>query len=113
MWVIINKTTFGYELKACGYNKNAARYAGINEKRCIVLSMTIAGALAGLGAGLFFLSGSKEWEPLVSTALPFLGGFYFPHHRGRRLHDRQAVPQRGFGYYFRCGDLPVCVQSAV
>ena len=37
MWVIINKTTFGYELKACGYNKNAARYAGINEKRCIVV----------------------------------------------------------------------------
>ena len=73
MWVIINKTTFGYELKACGYNKNAARYAGINEKRCIVLSMTIAGALAGLGAGLFFLSGSKEWEPLVSTALPATG----------------------------------------
>ena len=72
-WVIINTTTFGYELKACGYNKNAARYAGINEKRCIVLSMTIAGALAGLGAGLFFLSGSKEWEPLVSTALPATG----------------------------------------
>ena len=73
MWIVINKTTFGYELRACGYNKNAARYAGINEKRCIVLSMTIAGALAGLGAGLFFLSGSKEWEPLVSTALPATG----------------------------------------
>ena len=35
--------------------------------------MTIAGALAGLGAGLFYLSGSKEWEPLVSTALPATG----------------------------------------
>ncbi len=73
IWVIINKTTFGYELKACGYNKNAAKYAGINEKTNIVLSMTIAGALAGLGAGLFYLSGSKEWEPLVSTALPATG----------------------------------------
>ena len=73
IWVVINKTTFGYELKACGHNKNAARYAGINEKRNIVLSMTIAGALAGLGAGLFYLSGSKEWEPLVSTALPATG----------------------------------------
>ena len=73
IWVIINKTTFGYELKACGHNKNAAKYAGINEKRNIVLSMTIAGALAGLGAGLFYLSGSKEWEPLVSTALPATG----------------------------------------
>lgn len=73
VWVVINKTTFGYELKACGHNKNAAKYAGINEKRNIVLSMTIAGALAGLGAGLFYLSGSKEWEPLVSTALPATG----------------------------------------
>ena len=73
VWVIINKTTFGYELKACGHNKDAAKYAGINEKKNIVLSMTIAGALAGLGAGLFYLSGSKEWEPLVSTALPAAG----------------------------------------
>ena len=73
VWVILNKTTFGYELKACGHNKDAARYAGINEKKNIVLSMTIAGALAGLGAGLFYLSGSKEWEPLVSTALPAAG----------------------------------------
>ena len=73
IWVIINKTTFGYEVKACGHNKNAAKYAGINEKSNIVLSMTIAGALAGLGAGLFYLSGSKEWEPLVSTALPATG----------------------------------------
>ena len=73
IWVILNKTTFGYELKACGLNKNSAKYAGINEKKNIVLSMTIAGALAGLGAGLFYLSGSKEWEPLVSTALPAAG----------------------------------------
>lgn len=73
VWIVINKTTFGYELKACGHNKDAAKYAGINEKKNIVLSMTIAGALAGLGAGLFYLSGSKEWEPLVSTALPAAG----------------------------------------
>jgi len=73
IWIIINKTTFGYELKACGHNKDAARYAGINEKKNVILSMTIAGALAGLGAGLFYLSGSKEWEPLVSTALPAAG----------------------------------------
>ncbi len=73
IWVLVNRTTFGYQLKACGFNKNAAHYAGINEKKYIVLSMTIAGALAGFGAGLFYLSGSKEWEPLVSTALPATG----------------------------------------
>ncbi len=73
IWVVLSKTVFGYELKACGLNKNAAKYAGINDKRNIILSMTIAGALAGLGAGLFYLSGSKEWEPLNSTALPATG----------------------------------------
>ncbi len=31
MYVVLNKTTFGYELKACGFNKDAAKYAGINE----------------------------------------------------------------------------------
>ena len=73
IWIVINKTTFGYELKACGFNKNSAKYAGINDKKSIVLSMIISGALAGLGAGLFYLSGSKEWGPLVSTALPAMG----------------------------------------
>ena len=51
VWVVLNKTTFGYELKAVGLNKSAARYAGINEKKNIILSMAIAGALAGFGAG--------------------------------------------------------------
>ena len=73
MFVVLNKTTFGYELKACGFNKDAAKYAGINEKRNIILSMTIAGALAGIGAGLYFLSGASEWNPQVATALPAIG----------------------------------------
>ena len=70
VWVVLNKTTFGYELKACGFNKDAAKYAGINEKRNVVLSMTIAGALAGIGAGLYFLPGASKWNPQVSTSLP-------------------------------------------
>ncbi len=57
MYFVLNKTTFGYELKACGYNKHASQYAGISEKRSIVLSMVIAGALSGLGGGLVYLSG--------------------------------------------------------
>lgn len=73
MYIILNKTTFGYELKACGFNKDAAKYAGINEKRNVILSMTIAGALAGIGAGLYFLSGASEWNPQVATALPAIG----------------------------------------
>ena len=57
IYIILSKTTFGFELKACGLNKEASRYAGINEKRNIILSMVIAGALAGLGGGLLYLSG--------------------------------------------------------
>ncbi len=73
IWVILEKTTFGYELKAVGLNKNAAKYAGINEKRSIILAMAISGALAGFGAGLFYLSGVSEWNPLNSTSLPAMG----------------------------------------
>ena len=73
LYIILNKTTFGYELKACGYSKTAAKYAGINEKKNIILSMTIAGGLAGFGAGLYYLSGVAEWQPLVSTVLPGMG----------------------------------------
>ena len=73
VWVVLNKTTFGYELKAVGLNKSAARYAGINEKKNIILSMAIAGALAGFGAGLYYLSNVSQWNPLNSTSLPAMG----------------------------------------
>lgn len=73
VYIVLSKTTFGFELKACGFNKNAAQYAGINDKRNIILSMTIAGALAGIGAGLYYLSTVAEWNPQVSTSLPAIG----------------------------------------
>ncbi len=60
IWFILQKTTFGYELKACGFNRNASQYAGINPRRAIIQSMVIAGALAGLGGGLYYLSGTVQ-----------------------------------------------------
>lgn len=57
--IILNKTTFGYELKSVGFNKDAAKYSGMNEKRNIVLSMAIAGAIAGAGGAVFFLVGGR------------------------------------------------------
>ena len=63
-WIILSKTTFGYELKACGYNRNASVYAGINAKRNIVLSMVISGAFAGVGGGLYFLAGTGQYTLL-------------------------------------------------
>lgn len=61
VWVVLTRTTFGYELKACGYNRNASQYAGINPKRSIVLSMVISGALAGAGGALYYLSGTAQF----------------------------------------------------
>jgi len=58
VYIVIEKTKFGYELKACGFNRDTAKYAGINEKRNIILSMMISGGLAGLGGALYFLSGA-------------------------------------------------------
>jgi simple sugar transport system permease protein len=71
--IVLNKTTFGFELKATGSNKSAAKYAGMNEKRNIILSMAIAGGLAAAGAALYFLNGRTEFYWNVSTALPQVG----------------------------------------
>lgn len=60
VWVIMTKTTFGYELRACGSSRHAAKYAGINDKRNIVLSMVIAGMLASAGGCLYYLAGNTE-----------------------------------------------------
>ena len=60
VWVVLEKTKFGYELKATGFNKYAAKYCGMKEKRNIILTMVIAGGLAGMGAALFFLTGSSS-----------------------------------------------------
>ena len=73
VYIIMNKTTLGYQLKACGANRHAARYAGINDKRNIVLSMAIAGALAAGGAALYWLSGNTEFFWSTYQALPAAG----------------------------------------
>lgn len=73
IYILLNKTTLGYELKACGANRHSARYAGINDKRNIVLSMSIAGALAGGGAALYWLSGNTEFYWSTYQSLPAIG----------------------------------------
>lgn len=70
VYVILNKTTFGYELKACGFNKDAAKYAGINEKRNIVTSIVIAGMLAGLGGALLYLGGTGKYITVIDELAP-------------------------------------------
>ena len=61
-FIIMSKTKFGFELKACGANKHASKYAGMNEKKNIVLSMVIAGGLAAIGGSLYYLNAGIELQ---------------------------------------------------
>ncbi|MBR6053433.1 MAG: ABC transporter permease [Clostridia bacterium] len=70
LYIVMNKTTFGYELRACGFNRNASKYAGMNEKRNIILSMAIAGGLAACGAALWCLNGSQDFKWNTNLVLP-------------------------------------------
>ena len=72
IWVILEKTKFGYELRATGNNKHAAKYCGMNEKRNIILTMMISGALAGMGAALLYLTGFEQWQ-CTHSSLPGMG----------------------------------------
>ena len=83
--IVLNKTRFGYELRATGNNKFAAKYCGMAEKRNIILTLVIAGALSGLGASLLYQSGYEQWQVTASSvpamgfngiAAAFLGGLH-------------------------------------
>lgn len=67
IYIVLNKTAFGYELRAVGFNRDASRYAGINEKKSIILSMMIAGAISGLAGGLLYLAGTGKHIEVVDV----------------------------------------------
>ncbi len=70
LFILLNRTIFGYELKATGFNKHASIYAGMNGKRNIIITMAIAGALSGLGGAFAILApstlsgSSMTYEPI-------------------------------------------------
>jgi simple sugar transport system permease protein len=74
LFILLNRTTFGYELKATGFNRHASMYAGMNGKRNIILTMAIAGACAGLGGAFAILAPSQitgssmTYEPISVIA---------------------------------------------
>lgn len=70
VYILLNKTVFGYELKAVGFNRDASRYAGINERKSIMLSMSIAGAISGLAGGLLYLAGTGKHIEIVDVLAP-------------------------------------------
>ena len=72
IWVLLTKTRLGYELRATGLNKNAAKYCGMQDRTNIVLTMAIAGGLAGIGASMLYLTGFEEWS-VTQTSVPAMG----------------------------------------
>ena len=72
IWIIMTKTRLGYELRATGLNKYAARYSGMKDGRNIVLTLAISGGLAGLGASMFYLTDMIKW-PMAVTSVPAMG----------------------------------------
>ena len=72
VWVVLEKTRIGYELRATGNNKFAAKYCGMAEKRNIILTLVIAGALSGLGASLLYQSGYEQWQ-VTASSVPAMG----------------------------------------
>ncbi len=73
IWFLLNKTTIGYELKAAGYNKFGAEYAGMKVERNIVLSMAISGGLAGLAGVCHYLGYSANMQIGVLPSQGFDG----------------------------------------
>ena len=72
IWVLLEKTKTGYELKATGYNKEAAKYSGMREKKNLIMTMAIAGGLAGMGAALLYLTGFEQWQ-CTQSSVPAMG----------------------------------------
>ena len=69
-FILMERTTFGYQLKASGYNRHATKYAGMNAKKNAIITMAISGAVIGLGAALYYLAGVEEWSTISSKVLP-------------------------------------------
>ncbi len=65
IYFVLNYTVFGYELKAVGFNRDAARYAGMNAKRNLMLSMMISGGLAGMGGASLYLFAGRNLDPVL------------------------------------------------
>lgn len=59
---VLERTTLGYELKAVGYNRDASEASGISVNRNIIFSMSIAGALAGLGGATFYVGFASNMQ---------------------------------------------------
>jgi general nucleoside transport system permease protein len=75
-WIVLNRTTLGYEVRAVGFNPEAARYSGISVGRNYFLAMAISGAFAGLAGGVDLLGWLVRVDLTsvqVSSQVAFIG----------------------------------------
>lgn len=70
MWIILRKTTLGFELRSVGYNPFASQYAGMSVPRNVVLSMTISGAFSGLAGAM---AGLGTYQFMMINTGGFIG----------------------------------------
>jgi ABC-type uncharacterized transport system permease subunit len=70
---LLYRTTFGFQLRMNGYSPSAAQYAGVNVKRVTILTMFIAGCLAGMAGGIQTLGVNHGYEGNQSLGLGFDG----------------------------------------
>lgn len=66
--IILSRTTLGYELKAVGFNRHAAEFAGINVPKNMALSLAISGALAGLAGATYYVGYATNMQIGVMPA---------------------------------------------
>ena len=75
-WIVLNRTTLGYEVRAVGFNPDAARYGGISVGRSYFIAMAISGAFAGLAGAvdvLGWLFRVDQTSVQVSSQIAFIG----------------------------------------
>ena len=92
-YVILNRTTLGYEVRAVGFNPEAARYGGISVKRSMIASMAICGAFAGL-AGAIQVLGVQLLDRLLGRAR---ARHRLHRHRGRAARAQHRRRRRALG----------------
>ncbi|TVP86396.1 MAG: ABC transporter permease [Acholeplasmataceae bacterium] len=70
--IVLYKTTLGFQLRASGFSMEGSKYAGMNTKRNVVLSMGISGAIAGMAGGVLYTNYGKT---IPTTIALFMEGF--------------------------------------
>jgi simple sugar transport system permease protein len=69
IWFLIERTSYGYDLRTSGIQPEAAEYGGVDAKRTVVSSMMLSGALGGVGGAVWVLMVMGKWQ----TGVPALG----------------------------------------